>query len=158
MGAIQQALSGAANAAIGVAGTIKAKEMVDEQRKQSEATKELTQGQKDQIKLQSVNTALEVNKLEGEQIRTSEAIDNNKGQIKDLNYRIKLMKQGYVLNSENKPEPAKEGEDLSGQIKELKKQKKIANKVVGNLKKNYDITSNQINVMKQIIKDVGGEL
>lgn len=36
MGAIQQALSGAANAAIGVAGTLKAKEMVDEQKKLNE--------------------------------------------------------------------------------------------------------------------------
>ena len=37
MGAIQQALSGAANAAIGIAGTIKAKELVDEQKKQAMA-------------------------------------------------------------------------------------------------------------------------
>ena len=36
MGAIQQALSGAANAAIGVASTLKAKEMVDEQKKLNE--------------------------------------------------------------------------------------------------------------------------
>lgn len=38
MGAIQQALSGAANAAIGVAGTLKAKEMVDEQKELKQLT------------------------------------------------------------------------------------------------------------------------
>ena len=159
MGAIQQALSGAANAAIGIAGTIKAKELVDEQKKQSEATKDLTERQKNQIKLQSANTALEVNKLEGEQIRTSEAIDSNKSQIKDLNYRIKMMKKGYLFDNNGVPTMANEmgEEERKTQLKEAQKQKKITTKVTKNLEDQYNIRTGQIGVMKQILEDVGGQ-
>ena len=119
----------------------------------------LKYGQKNQIKLQSANTALEVNKLEGEQIRTSEAIDSNKSQIKDLNYRIKMMKKGYLFDNNGVPTMANEmgEEERKTQLKEAQKQKKITTKVTKNLEDQYNIRTGQIGVMKQILEDVGGQ-
>lgn len=69
MGAIQQALSGAANAAIGVAGTLKAKEMVDEQRKANE------ESQLANATLGKVTLDKELSKLDEDIARTKKGIE-----------------------------------------------------------------------------------